>query len=212
MRIVEFDKNKMSKEKTTLQCVAVADSTSFPTNYDDVYAHLFETNDLLKLFVVDNNYNIKGFAVFDTVNNDYRITYLSGMVLSGDIQGIGLSKELLRKGLESLKGDIITLRTRNPRMYRSLIKSMPSFANFPNLITPNEIYELAQTIPYFMDIQQNLIIKNCYGTELLQQEAKLNGLDPLFKMLEPKDAFGCLSVVSNNEKTKKLIKEKAILK
>ncbi len=136
MIIKEFN-NNMSKENITLQCLEVAESTSFPTDYDDVYNHLFENEDLLKLFVLGNDNLIKGFAVFDYLNSNYNILYLSGMVLDSCIQGTGISKELLKKGLELLKGDIITLRTRNPRMYQALVKSLPNYGSYPKLKVPS---------------------------------------------------------------------------
>jgi hypothetical protein len=128
------------------------------------------------------------------------------MVLSSDIQGMGISKSLMKKGLELLNGDIITLRTRNPRMYQSLVDSVYSYGNYPNIgEIPNEIYELALTIPYFKGIQSDLIIRNCYSKELIQQESKLN--DYIFKSLNPNDAYGCISIINDNtEKLKKLIK------
>ena len=208
MKIVEFDKNSMSKESATLQCVDVANSTAFPTDYNDVYAHLFETDDLLKLFVIDDYNTIRGFAVFDSIKTIYNILYLSGMVLGKDIQGNGISKVLIRRALELLKGEIITLRTHNPRMYNSLIESVVNYAHFPSIKkVPYAIYELASTISYFNKIEENLIIRNCYEEELIQQKTNLKELDDIFGFLNPNDAYGCISLVTENEKLKKLLKK-----
>ena len=206
MKIIEFDKSSMSKEDTTLQCVEVADSTLFPTNYDDVYAHLFENDDLLKLFVVGDSDKIKGFSVFDTVRNNYNIMYLSGLVLGREIQGKGISKLLIREGLKLLKPEIITLRTRNPRMYQALVGSTLSYGSYPDDTVPNEIYNLALTIPYFNGIQSNLVIKDCYNEELIQQDVSVR--NPVFKLLDSRDAFGCISIVNNDgDNVKRLIKD-----
>ena len=69
-----------NKDAVTVRCLEIANAAQFPTDYQDMYEHLFENEDG-ELFVVMNDSNeIYGFATCDNMK-EHDNTYLHGIII-----------------------------------------------------------------------------------------------------------------------------------
>lgn len=116
MKIVSY-KNNLSKDKIALDAYNVSLNAKFNVDYDDVYNHLFSNSDAILKLLMDSD-NLYGFGVFEKYND---MLYLSGMVIDPMYQGIKLSREIIREAYDEVNADLVSLRTQNIKMARSLI-------------------------------------------------------------------------------------------
>ena len=202
----ELNKNKNLDEYLINQCLNIANDAKFPTDYDDVKEHLFGNDQLIKLFIVeemDENINIKGFLVADyfTGYNDNNILHCHGIIIHPDIQGLGLSRELVNRLIREYNPDIITAKTHNPRCFNALINIPLVIAYYPNNsdIIPDDIYKVVKTDPYISNTNKNLIYVDAYPDEKIQQAYRSEEIKTIFNRLNPRDAQAIVVVLDNSK-------------
>jgi len=114
-----------NKREVACTCVELTKAANFPTDYDDVYSHLFDSpkNDIV--FVTPSEVfrgnEVVGFAVFcifDILNS--KVMYLSGIVLHPNVQQKRVPKSIYEEALSIHNPDYITARTHNPRAFKSV--------------------------------------------------------------------------------------------
>lgn len=201
--------NELLKEYITKSCLNIANSASFPTDYDDVREHLFGKDDYLRLFIVEESKkvvpDIKGFLICDIFNgyNDMKFLHCHGIILSPEIQGLGLSKQLVNHAIELTSPDVVTAKTHNPRCFNSLININGTMAYYPNEkdYLPNQILQLARSNPFIEEVDDNLIFKDAYPDEKIQQTKRNEKLNLIFDRVSSHDAQAIV-VVLNDEKLK----------
>ena len=121
--------------------------------------------------MVDEQDNLSGFGVFENyklILEDKIVTmlYLSGMVIDKKYQGKNISQEIIKSAFKQVNSDLISLRTQNIAMARSLLNlfskilfAMPSSVN-------KDILKYLRKIEPFKNINEFDIIKNCYTNQL----------------------------------------------
>lgn len=171
MKIIDYDKN-LNKNKIALSAYSICNNAEFPVDYDDVYEHLFGNDNAIIKLLIDSTQNIKGFGVFEKyiLQLDTEITtmlYLSGMVIDKQYQGKNISKSIIRNAYNQVNSDLISLRTQNIAMAKSLLNT---YSNNIFTIPGNNINEqlincLRKTIP-FKNMNNQGVIENCYPNQL----------------------------------------------
>lgn len=163
--------NKDQLVSITKDCLEIANSASFPTDFNDVYSHLFGGN--YELAFLRYGGNIKGFAVFDILEINKKIVlHLHGMILHPSAQQIGNTKKLILNKVHECQADFLTFKTHNPRMY-AVAKSIASCREnvFPNYIEkiPEYIIEASKRNHFINNCNEDLVVKNAYQDEKIQQ-------------------------------------------
>ena len=193
MEIINYD-NSFNKNKIVDEAFEICMNANFPVTKDDVYNHLFGSDSILKLLVI--NGNLKGFGVF----NNYELTikdkiitmlYLSGMVIDKYYQGSNLSREIIKSTYKEIKSDLISLRTQNIAMAKSFISSIPNEILMPG---NNELINDIRCVNPFKNINEKGIISNCYENQLYYDlsainnyfNVLLNNCDALGIVIKPK--------------------------
>ena len=208
--------NELLKEYLIKSCLLVANKSNFSTDYYDVKDHIFEKDEYMKLFITENTKevvpNIYGFAIFDSFKgyNDMLFLHCHGIVLGPEIQELGLSKKIINYAVKKVNPDILTVKTHNPRCFNSFINIDNVISYYPNElgIIPNEILELAKTDPFICQSNNDLIYKDAYPDEKIQQTKRNNGIDVIFNKLSPHDAQSAVIVLNDEKlKCKKLVKK-----
>ena len=90
---------ELINEYVVYSCLAIANNAKFPTDYIDVKEHLFESDDYIRLFIIDEDGKvpqIKGFLISALENgyNDNVILHCHGIIIDPSIQGKGYSKKM----------------------------------------------------------------------------------------------------------------------
>ncbi len=197
MRIIDYNKI-LNKEKITDLAYGICERAKFPVQYQDVYEHLF-INDkaILKLLINEEN-NLAGFGVFEYYrlfleNQLITMLYLSGMVIDPKYQGRNISKEIIRVTYKQLQTDLISLRTQNIAMAKSLLDTFDDNL----LVMPRDINSIIlnclRQIRPFRDINEHGVIKDCYPNQLYYDlnaikdnyGIELQGTDALGVVIEP---------------------------
>lgn len=207
--------NNLLQEYITRCCLKIANLAQFPTDYNDVKEHLFGKDDYLRLFIVEENENvipdIKGFLICDHFYgyNNMKFLHCHGIILNPDVQGLGLSKKLINYATNIINPDVVTAKTHNPRCFNSFINIDGAISYYPNEnnYLPKEIVELAKSNTFIDQVNENLIYKNAYPDEKIQQSKRNNKIDTIFDKIEPRDAQAVI-VILNDEKLNR--KEKVL--
>lgn len=190
-------------------CLNIANKAQFPTDYEDVKNHLFEDENYLKLFIVEESNkvvpDIKGFLICDAFYgyNNMKILHCHGIILSPEVQGLGLSKKLINHAVSLTNPDVVTAKTHNPRCFNSFINIDNTIEYYPNEedYLPNEILELAKSNHHINQSDNQLIFKDAYPDEKIQQSKRNENIDIIFSRLSSYDAQA-LVVILNNSKLK----------
>ena len=185
MKIVSENDLACSRDRIVDASYKVCQKANFPVNYDDVYNHLFGSNNSVPRFLLDNDTKISGFAVAENYKlltvQPRTITYLQGMVISNEYQGKGYSHILLKDVYKQLHGDFLGLRTQNFKMAKSLINlfedpkiSIPMKEGKPSY----SLLEDLKTIYPYQNIDDSGIVRNCYYTQLYPDLEELKKINP----------------------------------
>ena len=183
-----------NKRKVARRCLEIAQSTSFPTNYRDIEAHLFGNDDATLTFLVDEKGMIYGFATFDKLE-EVNALYLNGIILHSEIQSKGWSLYLLKSVILGSECDFLMLRTHNQRMYEAMrdVAGNDSLI-FPhpngNYAVPEEVRAVVDAHPATMEADEKLVVRGAYpeGQEIKSQKIDKEDAKALFTELRPLDA------------------------
>jgi GNAT superfamily N-acetyltransferase len=183
------DKSALDRHQTTSRCLEIANSARFPTDYDDVYSHLFESDANTIVFALAND-TLVAFAIFDC-DGERSALYLHGIIVHNDYQGLGLSKRMIQTAIEHYGPSFLVARTHNPRMFETIAAfacNEQSF--FPNLKghVPDDIRKVVGQRDQTVGADEELIIKNLYPDEKVSQSTR-NRYDTLFQKLGKHDAY-----------------------
>lgn len=194
------------------ECLKVANSAQFPTDYEDVKEHLFGNDNLIKLFIIDSEMlSIRGFLAADYFNgfNDNNILHCHGIIVHPSIQSQGYSKMLVNELIKEYQPDIVTAKTHNPRCFNMFTEIDDIITYFPNGIDeiPSDIYHVVATDPYINVVNNDLIYKDAYPDEKIQQEYRNTNIKKIFDKVNTRDAQAIV-VVLNDEKLKLKNKQK----
>lgn len=198
MKIIDYDAF-MNKKKIADIAYRVCTNASFSVHYQDVYEHLFGSEDSILKLLFDDNKEISGFGVFENytleLEDDFiTMLYLSGMVIDRRYQKMNISKKILRTTYEEFCSDLISLRTQNIAMANSLLHlySDNLFTSLENLdFTSLEVLKMFEP---FCNMNLNGVIENCYYTQLYPNldairdnfGVELKKKDALAVVIEPK--------------------------
>lgn len=201
MKIIDYNRT-LDKKKITDLAYRICENANFPVEYQDVYEHLFENDNLILKLLLNEENELAGFGVFE----NYRLflesqiiamLYLSGMVIDPKYQGKNISREIIKNAYKQLQSDLISLRTQNIAMAKSLLDTF----NDNLLVMPGNINDgilscLRQASP-FEDIDEYGVIRNCYPNQLYYN---LNAIQDNFGIkLQSTDALGVVIEPSKNK-------------
>lgn len=211
MKIIDYDKS-LDKKKIADSAYRICGNANFPVEYQDVYEHLFENDSLILKLLLNEENNLAGFGVFE----NYRLfleskiitmLYLSGMVIDPRFQGKNISREIIKNAYRKIQADLISLRTQNIAMAKSLLDTFnDNLFVMPGGINDSILSCLRQTNP-FEDIDEYGVIRNCYPNQLYYN---LNAIQDNFGIkLKSTDALGVVIEPSKNKlKLLSLFKQK----
>ena len=211
MKIIDYDKS-LDKKKFADSAYRICGNANFPVEYQDVYEHLFENDSLILKLLLNEENNLAGFGVFE----NYRLfleskiitmLYLSGMVIDPRFQGKNISREIIKNAYRKIQADLISLRTQNIAMAKSLLDTFnDNLFVMPGNINDAILSCLRQASP-FEDIDEYGVIRNCYPNQLYYN---LNAMQDNFGIkLQSTDALGVVIEPSKNKlKLLSLFKQK----
>lgn len=199
--------DKYFKEYIIKSCLNIALEAHFSTDYEDVKEHIFGNDNYLKLFIIekssDNIPIIKGFLVCDCFisYNDIKNLHCHGIILSPEVQGYGLSKDIIDYARFLTNPDVITAKTHNPRCFNSFISLNDIYDYYPNEtgVIPDEIIKLCKANPFISNSDENLICRNAYPDIKIQQTKKNETINLIFEKINPYDAQSIV-IILNPEK------------
>ena len=201
MKIIEYDKS-LDKRRIADSAYNICGNTQFPVEYQDVYNHLFEKEDLIVKLLMNKENKLAGFGVFENYrlnieNQTSTMLYLSGMVIDKKYQGKNISKEIIKCTYDELQSDLISLRTQNIAMAKSLLSVYEdNLFVMPGKMNKNVI-DYLRTTPPFQSLDENGIIKNCYPTQLYPDLIAIESNYGI--ILQPTDALGVVIEPSKNK-------------
>lgn len=183
--------NFNNKQDVAEECLALSLEARFPTDYTDVYQHLFGNDDYLICMLYNKEGDIMGYSIFANLK-EIDMLYLHGIVLHPLAQGKGFSKGMIKAALEHVNLKFLSARTHNPRMFETL----SSFASdtdgyYPNVFTdeiPAEVYELVKNNEFTAKADELLIVRDAYPDEKIAQSFKNDDIVKIFGRLNPNDA------------------------
>lgn len=187
-------KDFADKKQVTERCLEIANKASFPTDYQDMYEHLFgNVNAELFMLMNDEDGEIYGFVTCDNIVESSN-TYIHGIIIHPDIQGMGFSLRLLDEIIKKDGNKYLTARTHNPRIY-AMMSSAAYNGNkslvFPNITyhdVPKEIWDILHSHPDMVDADKYMIVRNAYPDEKVVQKVKDAHIYNIFRRLNPTDA------------------------
>ncbi|MDO5555636.1 MAG: GNAT family N-acetyltransferase [Clostridia bacterium] len=183
--------NFRNKETIALQCLDVANAAQFPTDFDDVFSHLFGNENYTICMAFDKNDQLGGFSIFAKLE-DIDTLHLHGIVLHPRAQGQGLSSKMIQTVIENSNTTFLTAKTHNPRMFETLAKfactSSDYYPNVEDINIPISIYELVSNNEFVNSADEYLIVRNAYPDEKISQTFRNNAISNVFKRLNTMDA------------------------
>ncbi len=207
------EEEKLKKQiKIANECLTIANDAKFPTDFQDVYDHLFEDDSYIILFAKNVLGNIKGFVIAceEKGYNDCDILHIHGIVLSPDIQGNGISKKMINYAVSKYHPDVVTAKTHNPRCFNA-------FANidggnhlfFPNgQPIPDVIRMIVKSDKFINDSDEDLIYRDAYPDEKIQQSKSNPIVDIIFDKVGMYDAQSVVIIINNDILEKSKVKKK----
>lgn len=197
---------ELINEYVVYSCLAIANNAKFPTDYIDVKEHLFESDDYIRLFIIDEDGKvpqIKGFLISALENgyNDNVILHCHGIIIDPSIQGKGYSKKMIEKAISITNPDIVTAKTHNPRCFNTFANLEGSQSYYPNEYDdmPSDILELAKSDEFISVVDEHLIYLNAYPDEKIQQSHRNQDLHIVFDRLKPNDAQAIVVVLNDHK-------------
>lgn len=201
MKIIDYNRT-LDKKKIADSAYRICGNAEFPVEYQDVYEHLFENDNLILKLLLNEENSLAGFGVFE----NYRLfsesqiitmLYLSGMVIDPKYQGKNISREIIKNAYEQVQSDLISLRTQNIAMAKSLLDTFnDNLFVMPGNINDAILSCLRQTSP-FKDIDEQGVIRDCYPNQLYYN---LNAIRDNFGIkLQSTDALGVVIEPSRNK-------------
>lgn len=182
-----------NKKQVTNRCLEIANKAEFPTDYQDMYEHLFVDENAELFMVMDKGNQIYGFATCNNITESSN-TYLDGIIIHPDIQGIGFGTKLLREIVKKDGNNFLTARTHNPRVYEMMSNvsyNLDQNLVFPNITSykvPKEIWDVVYSHPAMKDADKDLVVRNAYPDEKIIQKVKNKSIYNVFNGLNPTDA------------------------
>lgn len=209
LRIEEYngiysdEKEKLKTQvKIANECLKIANDAKFPTDFQDVYDHLFEDDSYIILFVKNKEDIVKGFVIACQENGyqDCKILHIHGIVLGPEIQGMGISKELIDYAIEKYQPDVVTAKTHNPRCFNTFASlGGGSYSFYPNdKEIPEVVREIVKSDNFINCSDENLIYRDAYPDEKIQQSKKNPVVDLVFEKVGKYDAQSVVVVVNND--------------
>ena len=208
MIIVKENDIKKSKDEIVAQAYSVCKNANFPVEKDDVYDHLYGSEELIQRFLINEKKEIVGFGVaqeYNIRNEEDLLTlaYLQGIVIDKRYQGKGYSVDLLKNLYDCFNSDFYGLRTQNPKMAKAMLHLFKeTVLKIPTTLDEkisSDVYrrllELLKTIPPYENINEKGIVKECYpiqlckdsnGLQLINPDIVIGEKDALVVVVQPK--------------------------
>lgn len=201
MKIIDYNKT-LDKKKIADSAYRICGNAKFPVEYQDVYEHLFENDDLILKLLINKENDLAGFGVFENYSlflesRIITMLYLSGMVIDPRYQGKNISREIIKNTYSQMQSDLISLRTQNIAMAKSLLDTFnDNLFTIPGGIN-NEILSCLRQVGPFENINEYGVIRNCYPNQLYYN---LNAIQDNFGIkLHSTDALGVVIEPSKNK-------------
>lgn len=179
------------KDNIVRQCLDVANAAHFPTDYDDVFSHLFGNEDYTICMAFGKDEVLDGFSIFAKIE-EIDTLHLHGIVLHPRAQGVGLSLKMIQKVIESEEPTYLTAKTHNPRMFETLSKFACNTSEFyphvDDIIIPESIYELVRNNEFVNSADEYLIVREAYPDEKISQTFRNKKITLIFERLNAHDA------------------------
>ena len=194
------------------ECLVIANDAKFPTDFKDVYDHLFEDESYIILFAKNALEKIKGFVIAceEKGYNDSHILHIHGIVLSPDIQGKGISKKIINYAIDKYHPDVVTAKTHNPRCFNAFANiGGGSHLFFPNgQPIPDIVKEIVKSDYFINNSDEDLIYRDAYPDEKIQQSKNNPIVDIIFDKVGKYDAQSIVVIINNDILEKNKIKKK----
>ena len=198
--------NEQEKIKTQVdianECLKIANDANFPTDFQDVYDHLFEDDSYIILFAKDKEDKIKGFVIAcqEEGYHDCKILHIHGIVLGPEIQGRGMSKEIIDYAIDKYKPDVVTAKTHNPRCFNAFASlGGGKYLFYPNnQEIPETVREIVKSDCFINSSDENLIYRDAYPDEKIQQSKTNPLVDVIFDKVGKYDAQSIVVIVNND--------------
>lgn len=184
-------KDFLNQEQVTKRCLEIANAAKFPTDYKDMYEHLFENEDAELFMLIDKNEEIYGFATCDNTTSDNN-TYLHGIIIHPEVQGKGFGVKLLQEIIKKDGNEFLMARTHNPRVYEMMSRvACNSTSIFPKIDKneiPQKIWNVIRSHPATKHADKDLVVRDAYPDEKIMQEVINERIQTIFRRLNPTDA------------------------
>ena len=96
--------------------------------------------------------------------------------------------------------DIVTAKTHNPRCFNMFTEINDVKAYFPNNFEiPEDIYNLVKTDPYIKVVDHDLVFRDAYPDEKIQQEYRNQELKEIFSKVGFFDAQAIVVVLNDSK-------------
>lgn len=211
---VNLNNDESTKEIIAKQCLEIANAAQFPTDYNDVYDHLFEDDSYIRMFVKNEKDEIKGFAIIcnENVLNNVKIMHVHGIIIHPEAQGLGLAKDVINIAVDKYQPDVVTAKTHNPRCFNMFCDILNNGCEFyPNTKPiPSYIYDIVKKDKFIDQVDEDLIYRNAYPDVKIQQTKRKELVNEVFKKVGPYDAQAIIVVVNKNLKEKVTTKPKTL--
>jgi len=182
------------KKATAKRCRWIAGRANFPTDFWDVYQHLYGNRKNLICFARDEKWELWAYSIFQYIERA-EMLYVHGIIIHPDYQSTGLSKKMILTVAEKAHPKYIMARTHNPRIYEMMSK-LAEGSIYPNHNTaiPKEIMEIVRSCEGTKDANENMVIKNAYPDEKISQSVKdLSFCGKIFDQIGKNDAVAVLA-------------------
>lgn len=191
----------LEKEKIALECLDIANRAKFPTDFKDVYDHLFEDDSYIRLFVKDEDNQIKGFVIGCLENgfDNYLVLHIHGIIMDPSVQGKGLSKKSLEYLVSKYSPDVLTAKTHNPRFFNSAMNIFDSSCHFypnPDEETPEVVYDIVKSDKFIDCVDSDLVYRDAYPDEKIMQSNNNPLVQRVFENLKPFDAQAIVVIIN----------------
>lgn len=194
-------------------CLKVCKSASFPTDYKDVYEHLFGNPSYIKLFLINDNLEIKGFLVADYFKGyqDNSILHCHGLIIDSNMQNQGYGKCLVKSLIDKYNPDIVTMKTHNPRCFEVFTSFSDNLTYYPNwhFEIPLDIKRLVKEHPFLENVNDELVYERAYPDIKVMKDAYNDDINKIFINLGDFDAQAIV-VVRHDNKLNLLCKRKRL--
>lgn len=201
--MIEYSNNidVNTKIKIANECLLVANNAKFPTDFKDVYDHLFENDDYIKLFIRENE-NIKGFIIGCLENGyaGYVILHIHGIIIDPSLQGKNISKIALNSLVQQYRPDVVTAKTHNPRCFNAIANLTTEKCQFypdGESEIPEIIYNIVKSDQFIDCVDEKLVYRNAYPDEKIMQEYHNGCITKIFENVEKYDAQAIVVVINN---------------